>query len=209
MYVNVNVSTCIHRTKPASHPYHSLASTTLAPVSAVPETDATPLMSGHDLSVQAILPSLMPTRNAKWGAAGPGLNHIPSPPTPLLQEGKWALLKPDSHQCHSPLCFQGLLHFFSLSNFPGLSLGQSMARLASSHKADVRFGAAAPRELGYAVPCQSPAVVALMLQDTMSSKWQGGTAEEHISLDTLGGPNLLTALIWEADSVSLHTASAC
>lgn len=52
-------------------------------------------------------------------------------------------------------------------------------------------------------------VVALMLQDTMSSKWQGGTAEERISLDTLGGPNLLTALIWEADSVFLHTASAC
>lgn len=32
-----------------------------------------------------------------------------------------------------------------------------MARLASSHKADVRFGTAAPGELGYIVLYQSPA----------------------------------------------------
>lgn len=38
-------------------------------------------------------------------------------------------------------------------------------------------------------------MVALMLQDTVSSKWQGRTAEEYISLAVLGGVNLLTALI--------------
>jgi len=62
------------------------------------------------------------------------------------------------HQPHSPHHFQGLLCFFSLSNFPGLSLGGSVARLISSHKPDVRFGTAAPRELGYVVLCQSPAL---------------------------------------------------
>lgn len=71
-----------------------------------------------------------------------------------------------------------------------------MARLTSSPKADVRFGTAAPGELGYVVLYQSPAVWwPLMLQHTVSSKWQGGTCVEHISLVILGGPSLLTGLI--------------
>lgn len=82
-----------------------------------------------------------------------------------------------------------------MSSFAGLSLGGKVARLASSHKADMRFGTAAPRELG-CCPVPEPCfVVALMLHNRVSSTWQGGTAEEHISLAMLGGPNLLTVLI--------------
>lgn len=74
-----------------SQPPLCLASTMLAPDSAVSEADATLLLGRHDLSVQPILPSFMPAGNAKWGAAGPGLEHIPHPPTLLLQEEKWVL----------------------------------------------------------------------------------------------------------------------
>lgn len=94
MHVDVKVSTCTHRAKPASHLCNHLASTLLAPGSAVSETDDIPLMSSHDLSVKPILSFLMPAGNAKRGAAGPGAGAHPFPPTLLLQKGKWALLKP-------------------------------------------------------------------------------------------------------------------
>lgn len=154
MYVNVNVSTCTRRAHPASHVYNHLASTTLVPGSTVTQTDVTLLMSSHNFLVQPILPSLMPAGNAKQGAAEPGPKAPTPHPHPCSRRESGLYQSPGSHQPCSPLHFQGLLCFFPMSNFPGLSL----ARLASSHKADVRFETAAPGELSYVVLCQGPAL---------------------------------------------------
>lgn len=93
----MDVSPCTHRAKPAGHLCNRLASTALAPGSTVPETDATLLMSGYNLSVQPILPSLMLAGNAKQGAAGPGARAIPFPTHPPAPGEKTGSTKALTH----------------------------------------------------------------------------------------------------------------
>lgn len=85
-----------------------------------------------------------------------------------------------------------LLYFFSLPNSPVRERGQ--ARFLSQSRCEVWDCSSRRAGLYHPVPKPSRAV-ALMSQHTVSSKWQGGTRVQHISLAILGGPSLLRALI--------------
>lgn len=93
MYVKVNVSTCIHRAKPVTSPTVWLPLHWLL-AHCVLVTGVTPLISGHNLSVQPIFSSLMSAGNVKQGAAGAEARAHPFPIHPLAPGGKRRLLKP-------------------------------------------------------------------------------------------------------------------
>lgn len=106
------------------------------------------------VTAQPILPSLMLAGNAKWETAGPGDTAHPFPTCLLIPGGKMCSGEALAHTSPTPLSLQACC----ISSFCLISLWGNVASLASSPKADVRFGIAAPGELGYAVLYQSPVV---------------------------------------------------